>query len=133
MLGRDILKTLSILFLIITGCAFFNVTIAPAQSAGKLNIDLNKSDSAKLQATIMEIDAAKGILIVAEKEIYIVDLLIEGHQFKTALRNVEDKSVPFESFHVGQRVYVAGIEFERDRVAASLIQHSAPRPTRQNH
>jgi len=127
MLGRDILKILPILFLIITGGAFFNVTLSPAQSEGKLNIDLNKSDSAKLQAPIMEINAAKGILIVAEKEVHIVDLIIDGHPFKTALRNVEGKPVAFESFHVGQRVYVEGIEFERDRVAASVIQHLHPR------
>ena len=130
MLGRDILKALSILFLITTGVVFFNVTLAPAQSEGELNIDLNKSEAATLQATIMQIDAAKGILIVAEKEIHIVDLLIDGHQLKTALLNVEGKSAAFESFQVGQRVHVEGIEFERDRVAATVIQHL---PSRQAH
>ena len=123
MLGRDILKTLSILFLIIIGGGFFNITMALAQSERRLNIDIDKSDSIKLQSTIMEIDVSRGILIVAEKEIHIVDLLIEGHQFKTVLHNVKGKPVLFESFHVGKRVYVEGLELEGDRVAASMIQH----------
>lgn len=123
MRGRYILKAQSIVFLIMITAAFFDVALLPAQSAKRLNIDLNRADSIKLRATIMEIDAAGGILIVAEKEIHIVDLVIDGHQFKTELRNAQGKSVPLESFHVGKRVHVEGIEFERDRVAASVIQH----------
>ena len=128
MFTKDMLKNLSIrcLILTLTGAVFFIAASAWAQSEGELNIDLNRSNPVKLQATIMEIDAAKGILIVAEKEILIVDLNIDGYPFKTELQNLEGRLVPFESFQAGQRVYVEGIEFEKYRVAASLIKHMSP-------
>jgi hypothetical protein len=102
---------------------FFRVSLLPAQSESIIDIDLNRSEFIKFQATIMEIDAARMKMVVAEKEIYTVDLTIEGYQLKTELRDMDGGPVPFESFHEGEPVYVEGIEFERDRVAASVIQH----------
>lgn len=123
---RTLLRTLSAVFLIITIGTLIEVPSSTAQTESEIRIDLNKGKFIKIQATIMEIDAAGKFIVVAEKEIHIVDTLIDGHQFKTALRNEQGRQVPFESFHIGKRVYVEGIEFERDRVAASVIQDSAP-------
>ena len=127
---RTLLRTLSLVFLIITIGALIEVPISTAQTENEINIDLDKGKFVKIQATIMEIDPAGIFIVVAEKEIHIVDMVIDGHQFKTVLRNEQGRRVPLESFHAGKRVYVEGIEFEADRVAASVIQHLAPAQAR---
>ncbi len=127
---QTLLKTLPVVFFIISIGALIEVPISTAQAETEISIDLDRGEFVKIQARIMEIDAAGNFIVVAEKEIHIVDMVIDGHQFKTALRNEQGRRVPLESFHAGKRVYVEGIEFERDRVAASVIQHSAPAQAR---
>jgi len=84
--------------------------------------DLDNADFVEFSSHIMSIDYAKGILVVAENEVMIVDLLIGGEQFTTQVTNSEDEVISIDSLLKGQKVLVQGLKLDDGRVVAARVQ-----------
>jgi len=83
---------------------------------------LRYSGPFEVTSRIMEIDPDKGLLVVAEKEIYVVDLTVGGEHLSTHLSDAEGEPLSFDALSSGQTVRVQGIELPDGRVLAELIQ-----------
>ena len=86
------------------------------------DLDLDDSDPVEFSSRIMEIDYGKGVLMVAENEVMIVDAVIGDEQFTTLVTEPEGDMISFESLHTGQKVLVRGLKLADGRVLASMVQ-----------
>ena len=84
--------------------------------------DIDDSDPVKLTSRIMEVHPEKGRLVVAEQEIWIVDFMFDGQQFKTALKNPDGDPISLENFAERQLVLVKGFKLPDGRIIASLVK-----------
>jgi len=84
--------------------------------------ELKYSGPFELTGSIMEIDLAENMLVVAEYRIYVVDLLIGDEHLLTVLSDDAGEAIAFESFDQGQTVLVRGLQLPDGRVIAELIQ-----------
>ncbi|MBE9545666.1 MAG: hypothetical protein IMF02_14315 [Proteobacteria bacterium] len=84
--------------------------------------DLDDADPVEFSSGIMEIDYDKAMLVVAENEVMIVDLLIGDEQFSTQVTNSEGEVISIESLYKGQKVLVQGLKLNDGRVVASMVQ-----------
>lgn len=92
--------------------------------------ELEYSGPFELTAPIMEIDPGKNTLIVAENEIFVVDLMVGAEHLLTVISDAEGGAVAFESLDRGQTVLVRGLQLPDGRVIAELIQISSDHPPR---
>lgn len=83
---------------------------------------LDDSDPVEFSSHIMSIDYGKGVLVVAELEVMIVDMLIADDQFTTRVINAEDEAIAIESLYEGQKVWVQGLKLNDGQVVAATIQ-----------
>jgi hypothetical protein len=83
----------------------------------------------EITSRIMEIDHGKNMLIVAENEIYVVDVMVGEEHLLTVFSDAEGRAVSFESFARGQTVLVQGIQLPDGRVIAELIQLAGDQPS----
>ena len=83
---------------------------------------LDDSDPVELSSHIMSIDYGKGMLVVAELEVIIVDMLIADDQFTTRLINGEGEAISIEALYEGQKVLVQGLKLNDGRVVAATVQ-----------
>ena len=83
---------------------------------------LDDSDPVEFSSHIMSIDYGKGVLVVAETEVVIVDLVIGGEQFTSQVVNPEGEVISIESLSEGQTVLVQGLKLEDGRVVAAMVQ-----------
>jgi len=93
-----------------------------ASSEPLSNVDLEACDPVKLTSTIMEIDPENNMLVVAEKEIMIVDTTIAAERFITDLADIEGKAIPLERFAPGRSVRIDGLILPDGRILASRVQ-----------
>ena len=91
---------------------------------------LRYSGPFEVTSRIMEIDPAKKLLVVAEKEIHVVDLVVGEEHFLTLLSDAEGGSLSFDELTPGQTVRVQGVELPDGRVLAELIQITTGRSYR---
>ena len=84
--------------------------------------DLDDADPVKFSSGIMEIDYDKAMLVVAENEIMIIDLLIGDEQFTTQVTNAKGEEISIESLYKGQKVLVQGLKLDDGRVVALTVQ-----------
>jgi hypothetical protein len=94
----------------------------PAVSYALRELDFDVCDPVRLQAVIMEKDQNKETLIVAEKEIRLMDVSSAGSRHITALLDYEGKVESIAAFHKGDLVLVEGFSHPDGFVAASKIQ-----------
>ena len=109
--------TLLTVTLVITWCpsqvgADFN-TITPS--------DIAYSEPFEITAKIMAIDYSENMLIVAENEIYVVDLTIGAETIKTDLSDAYGEAISFKSLGRGQTVMVSGMKIPDGRVIAEEL------------
>jgi len=83
---------------------------------------LDDSDPVEFSSHIMSIDYGKGVLVVAEAQVMIVDLLIGGEQFTSRVVDPEGEPILFDSLYKGQTVLVQGLKLEDGRVVAAMVQ-----------
>ena len=83
--------------------------------------DLDDADLIEFSSHIMSVDYEKGLLVVAEKVVMIVDLLIGGEQFTTQLTDPEGEVISIDSLHKGQQILVQGLKLHDGRIVASRI------------
>jgi hypothetical protein len=87
--------------------------------------DLRFSEPFEITATIMEIDYGKDLLIVAEREIYVVDFLMGKKAIQTKLSDADGEALLFDALKRGQKVRVSGIQLPDGRlIAAELVLQS---------
>jgi hypothetical protein len=91
-------------------------------------IDLADCDPIQLQAQVMEINPQKKTLIVAEREVRMMDVADGGQRIKTAFLNIDGKPEPPGVFRVGQYLRIEGFSHPDGYVAASVIQQMAKPP-----
>ena len=84
--------------------------------------DLDNSDPVEFSSHIMSVDYGKGMLVVAETEVMIVNLFIGGEQFISQVVNPEGDAISIESLYQGQKVMVQGLKLEDGRVVAAMVQ-----------
>lgn len=89
--------------------------------------DIQYSDPFEITASIMEIDYAKNLLIVAEHEVYVVDLIIGGEFIKTVLTDAHGEALLFDFLKRGQTVTVSGMKLPDGRVIAEELVQQSPR------
>ena len=70
----------------------------------------------------MSIDYGKGVLVVAETEVMIVDLMIGAEQFTSQIVDPEGETISIDSLYKGQTVLVQGLKLEDGRVLAAMVQ-----------
>ncbi len=92
----------------------------PADIMSKL--DYGACEPTRFKATIMEVDQAKGRLLVAEKWVYALYIGIDGPKKKTELLNAEGKPEPFDQFKVGDLLSVIGYAHPDGFVVATKIR-----------
>jgi len=101
------------------------ITWCPGQSRAESSVikpsDVRYSEPFELTAKIMEIDYAKNILIVAEYEIYVVDLRIGAEYIHTDLSDAHGRAIPFDSLDRGQTVRVIGMKLPDGQVVAEEL------------
>lgn len=107
-----------IFFLFILLCPL----VSGASSEFISDLDLDDSDPVEFSSRIMEIDYGNGVLMVAENEVMIVDLVIGDEQFTTLVTDPKGDVISFESLHTGQKVLVRGLKLADGRVLASMVQ-----------
>ena len=83
---------------------------------------LDNSDPVQFSSHIMSIDYGKGVLVVAEAEVMIVDLMIGAEQFTSRIVDSEGETISIESLYEGQTVLVQGLKLEDGRVMAATVQ-----------
>ena len=83
--------------------------------------DLKYSDPFELTAKIMEIDYGKNKLIMAEYEIYVIDLMIGAENVKTVLSDADGGTILIDSLERGQTVMVSGMKLSNGRVLAEEL------------
>jgi hypothetical protein len=92
-----------------------------AESSAIKPSDVRYSEPFELTAKIMEVDYGKNILIVAEYEIYVVDLRIGAEYIHTDLSDPHGRAIPFDSLNRGQSVRVIGMKLPDGRVVAEEL------------
>ena len=83
---------------------------------------LRYSGPFEITSRIMEIDLEKKLLVVAEKEIHVVNLIIGEEHLLTLLSDAEGEPLSFDALTPGQTVRVQGVELPDGRVLAEMIQ-----------
>jgi hypothetical protein len=89
---------------------------------------LRYSGPFEITSRIMEIDYEKKLLVVAEKEIHVVDITVGGEHLLTLVSDAEGEPLLLDALTRGQTVRVQGIELPDGRVLAELIQITAGQP-----
>ena len=92
-----------------------------AKSKAITPMDIRFSEPFKVTATIMEIDYGKNLLIVAEREIYAVDLWFGKQAIKTKLSAANGQTILFDALERGQKVRVSGLELPDGRIIAAEL------------
>ena len=84
--------------------------------------DLDQAEPVNIISRIMSIDDVKGILVVAEQQVMIVDVVMGGEHFTTQVINAENEAISFEELSVGQTVLVQGLKLVDGRVVGARVQ-----------
>ena len=100
--------------------------LARAKSKAILPADIRFGEPFEVTATIMEIDYGKNLLIVAEREIYLVDLWAGKQAIKTKLSDANGQTILFDALERGQKVRVSGMQLPDGRmIAGELVLQSS--------
>ncbi len=84
--------------------------------------DLDQAEPVEITSHIMSIDYAKGILVVAENKVRIVDVIIGGERFTTQVLDAEGEAISFDELSIGQTVVIQGLKLVDGRVVGSRVQ-----------
>jgi len=90
------------------------------------NTDHEIGDRVRIRSKIMRVDAGKQTLLVAEKEVRLLEHYPEVRNLKTSLLDEEGKPAEFTSFKEGDTVLVLGYCEPNGHVYAAKIQHVDP-------
>ena len=83
---------------------------------------LDNADPVEFSSHVMSVDYGKGVLVVAEAEVMIVDMFIAGEQFTSQVVDSEGEAISIESIYKGQTVMVQGLKLGDGRVVAAMVQ-----------
>ena len=83
---------------------------------------LDNADPVEFSSHVMSVDYTKGMLLVAEAEVMIVNLFIAGEEFISQVVDSEGEPITIESIYKGQAVMVQGLKLEDGRVVAAMVQ-----------
>ena len=90
------------------------------------NTDHEIGDRVRIRSRIMRVDAGKQTLLVAEKEVRLLEHYPEVRKLKTRLLDEEGKPAEFTSFKEGDTVLVLGYCEPNGNVYAAKIQRVDP-------
>ena len=83
---------------------------------------LDNADPVEFSSRVMSVDYGKGVLVVAESEVMIVDLFIAGEQFFSRIVDSDGEAITIDTIYEGQTVMVQGLKLEDGRVVAAVVQ-----------
>ncbi len=84
--------------------------------------DLDQAEPVEIASHIMSIDYETGILVVAENQVMIVDVVVGGERFTTQVIDTEGEAIAFEELSIGQTVLVQGLKLVNGRIVAAKVQ-----------
>jgi hypothetical protein len=96
-----------------------------ALSARVTAIDFNECVPFQVRAQIMDLHSANRTIVVAEREIRVLDVDAEGQPIKTEFLTLDGKPESPSAFGVGQYVWVKGVLHPDGFVAAFVVQKIA--------
>jgi hypothetical protein len=96
--------------------------MSAASSEHISDADLDDADLVEISSHIMSIDYAKGLLVVAENVVMVVDLLIGDEQFTTRITDSGGNLIALDSLYKGQKVLVQGFKLDDGRVVAAGVK-----------
>jgi hypothetical protein len=85
-------------------------------------LDLNACEPIRIESAIMSVNAQRKTIMVAEKEIRLMDLGSENRRLKTVLLKLDGDPEQFEALKAGQLVQVEGFAHRDGFVAALKIK-----------
>jgi len=87
-----------------------------------LTIDPDAMEEVEINAMIMEVNAIKSYMIVAEERFDISEFKMEGKTYKTSLLDKEGNAAQLNVFKKGERVLVRGFKIPGGITVAASIQ-----------
>lgn len=102
--------------------------LGTATGAEEVPVTRVKSDDIAvfdIDASITELNAEKGYVVIAEKRFNITEFMVDGKKYQTKLADQNGGTVNLSAFKVGQRVLVRGFELNGGDHIANLIQISS--------
>jgi len=109
-------------FLVFLVLTFLWPLMSAASSEHISDTDLDNAEFVEFSSHIMSIDYGKGLLVVAENVVMIVDLLIGNEQLTTQVTNPDGDVISIDSLYKRQKVLVQGFKLSDGRVLASMVQ-----------
>ena len=113
-------RTLTGLILLVLICLW--PLMSTASSGFFSEADLDLADSLDITSRIMSIDYAKGILVVAEHPVMIVDVVVGSERFTTEVIDSAGEAISLDELRVGQTVLVQGLKLMDGRVVGARVQ-----------
>jgi hypothetical protein len=122
MLNPRLLNRKTLTYIVSSALLLLWPLMSAASSEYFSDTDLDQADPVEITSHIMAIDYAEGILVVAENQVMIVDVVMGGERFTTLVTNAEDEAIAFEELSVGQTVLVQGLKLVDGRVVGARVQ-----------
>jgi hypothetical protein len=127
------IKSSIMLILAIGISAIFGGNAAEAEGELGANVKSDNIAVFDLDAAIMEIDAQKGFVVIAEKRFNITEYWVDGKKYKSKLSNQNGDPVDLGALEVGQRVLVRGFELTDGVHIADSVQLSSAVTVEKEH
>ena len=96
--------------------------VSKALSGLFTDTDLDQAEPVEIASHIMSIDYANGILVVAENQVMIVDVVVGGQRVTSQVSDTEGEAIAFEELSIGQTVLVQGLKLVDGRVVGAKVQ-----------
>ena len=122
--GQDLVAN-TMRWCVMIGIALLVSSVGTMASDLFQKFEFDQCDPVEYRASIMDMQAERGQLIVAEERIYVVDRMLDNVQFKTSLIDAYGNPLSLQNLKVGQHVLVLGFKSPDGGVVASLIQQVA--------
>lgn len=75
----------------------------------------------ELHSIVMTANYAEHYLIIGEQRIDLIDIKSGADRYRTMIRNSQEKTIPFQSLHKGNMVFVRGFKLSDGHIMAREI------------
>ena len=122
MYKNRIIKTGALLLLVIGINGLMLGSALGAESLPEANVKSTDIAVFDIDATVMEVNAGKAYVVIAEKQFYVTEYRVDGKKYATKLTNTNGDTIKIDGLEERQRVFVRGFEVSDGVHIAELIQ-----------
>lgn len=91
-----------------------------------ITVDMEKMEFVEIDAEVMEVNAKKSYIVIAEIEFKLTTFRIGKKIYQSALLDAKGNIADLKAFKKGQRVVVKGVKISRQDYLAGVIQIKEP-------